>query len=232
MKRAKAGLDRYCRSSDKERVTAPLIESIAKAPPFISRPAPPSLDHPHSIGDAFYQETGRNPAPQRRFGRPITLPSAEDWNRDIVEKIALESKDEPGALMVILRRVQDALGWVPRGAVPVIADIVNLSRAEVHGVVSFYHDFRPEPPGRTVVRLCRAESCQAAGGEALADHVQNRLGLKFGQTTRDGSFTLEAVYCLGNCACSPAAVIGDELIGRLTPDRFDQIIASAERVRR
>jgi formate dehydrogenase subunit gamma len=146
------------------------------------------------------------------------------WDRERIEAIARALKDEPGALMPILRRIQDELGWVPRDSVPLIADILNLSRAEVHGVVSFYHDFRHMPPGRTVVKVCRAESCQAMGGLALAEHVKHRLGIDFGEISKDERFTLEAVYCLGNCACSPAAVINDELIGRVTPARFDAAV--------
>ncbi len=131
--------------------------------------------------------------------------------------------------MPILRRIQDELGWVPRDCVPLLAEILNLSRAEVYGVVSFYHDFRHEPLGRNVIKVCRAESCQAAGGVALAEHIKRRLGIDFGETTHDRAFTLEAVYCLGNCACSPAAVVDDELIGRVTPARFDEKIAHLNR---
>jgi formate dehydrogenase subunit gamma len=121
------------------------------------------------------------------------------FDPEAVEAIAARLKDRPGALMLILREVQDCFGYVPRAGVPLIARALNLSRAEVHGVVSFYHDFRHQPPGRNVIRLCRAESCQAMGAEALAEHVRGRLGVEFGETTRDGDFTLEAVYCLGNC---------------------------------
>jgi formate dehydrogenase subunit gamma len=148
-----------------------------------------------------------------------------EWDNAAVEAIAHELKEEPGALMPILRRIQDRLGWVPRDAVPLLARILNLSRAEVHGVVSFYHDFRHMPPGRVVVRVCRAESCQALGGVALAEHIKRRLGIAFGETSADGEFTLEAVYCLGNCACSPAAMVGTEPLGRVTPARFDRAIA-------
>jgi formate dehydrogenase subunit gamma len=155
-----------------------------------------------------------------------------DWDRRAVEAIARALKDEPGALMPILRRIQDEFGWVPRDCVPLLAEILNLSRAEVYGVVSFYHDFRHAPPGRNVIKVCRAESCQAAGGVALAEHIKRRLGIDFGETTHDRAFTLEAVYCLGNCACSPAAVIDDELIGRLSPARFDETIAHLSRARR
>ncbi len=152
-----------------------------------------------------------------------------DWDRARVEAIANGLKDEPGALMPILRQIQDEMGWVPRDCVPMLAEILNLSRAEVYGVVTFYHDFRHAPPGRNVIKVCRAESCQAAGGVSLAEHIKRRLGIDFGETTHDHAFTLEAVYCLGNCACSPAAVIDDELVGRVTPSRFDEKIAHLNR---
>ena len=147
------------------------------------------------------------------------------WDRAAVLAIVNALKDQPGALMPILRRIQDYLGWVPPESIPVIAHELNLSGAEVHGVVSFYHDFHHEPPGRNVVRLCRAESCQAMGAVALADHARRRLGVDFNGTSADGSVTLEAVYCLGNCACSPAVVIDGELLGRVTHARFDEAIS-------
>jgi formate dehydrogenase subunit gamma len=142
-----------------------------------------------------------------------------------VDAITTRLKDRPGALMLILHEIQDRFGYVPRESVPTIAHALNLSRAEVHGVVTFYHDFRHQLPGRNVIRLCRAESCQAMGAVALAEHVRGRLGVGFGETTRDGDFTLEAVYCLGNCGCSPAMVLNDELYGRVNPARFDQLLA-------
>jgi len=151
------------------------------------------------------------------------------WDRTAVVSIVNALKHQPGALMPILRRIQDEIGWVPPESIPLIAHELNLSRAEVHGVASFYHDFRHEPPGRNIVRLCRAESCQAMGAVALADHVRKRLGVDFGATSADGSFSLEAVYCLGNCACSPAAVINGELMGRITPSRFDDAISNLVR---
>jgi formate dehydrogenase subunit gamma len=149
-----------------------------------------------------------------------------------VEAIAARLKDRPGALMLILHEVQDRFGYVARDSVPIIAHALNLSRAEVHGVVTFYHDFRHHPPGRDVIRLCRAESCQAMGAVALADHVRGRLGVQFGETTSDGAFTLEAVYCLGNCGCSPAMVLNDELYGRVSPARFDELLAERRERRR
>jgi formate dehydrogenase subunit gamma len=147
-----------------------------------------------------------------------------EWDRAAVVALVNALKNQPGALMPILRRIQDDLGWVPPQSIPLIADELNLSRAEVHGVVSFYHDFRHSPPGRNVVRLCRAESCQAMGAVALADHARKRLGVDFNGTSADGLVTLEPVYCLGNCACSPAAVINGELLGRVTPARFDEAL--------
>ena len=163
----------------------------------------------------------------------------QDQNQDqngfdpvVVEAIASRLKDRPGALMLILHEVQDRFGYVARESVPIIAHALNLSRAEVHGVVTFYHDFRHQPPGRDVIRLCRAESCQAMGAVALADHVRSRLGVGFGETTRDGAFTMEAVYCLGNCGCSPAMVLNDELHGRVSAERFDELLAERMERRR
>ncbi len=153
------------------------------------------------------------------------MDSSPPWDREAVAAIVEALRHTPGALMRILRRVQDQLGWVPPAALPEIARALNLSRAEVHGVASFYHDFRHTPPGRNVIRLCRAEACQALGAEALADHVRARLGVAFGDTSSDRAFTLEPVYCLGNCACSPAGVINGQLFGRLTPASFDDALA-------
>lgn len=130
----------------------------------------------------------------------------------------------PGALMPVLHAIQDALGFVPPGAVPRIAHALNLSQAEVHGVISFYHDFRSAPPGRHVVKLCRAEACQAMGSERLAAHLTNRLGIDWRETTPDGAITIEPVYCLGNCALSPAIMIDGALRGRVTPDSLDRAI--------
>jgi formate dehydrogenase subunit gamma len=136
-----------------------------------------------------------------------------------------------GPLIEVLHEVQADFGCIPSGAVPVIARALNLSRAEVHGVVSFYHHFRTRAPGRHVLQICRAESCQAAGGRAIESHAQKRLGVGFGQTTPDGRLTLEAVYCLGLCACSPAAMLDDEVHGRVTPERLDALIDAAALVK-
>ena len=131
----------------------------------------------------------------------------------------------PGPLLLVLHAVQRRLGFVPEEAIPYIAERLNLSRAEVHGVVSFYHHFRRSAPGRHVVQICRAESCQAMGGEHLAQHAQERLGIQFHESTPDGAFSLEPVYCLGNCACSPAVMIDEELFGRVSPEQLDALLA-------
>jgi formate dehydrogenase subunit gamma len=143
----------------------------------------------------------------------------------MIDEIVASVADRPGALMLVLRAVNERIGYLPPVAVPAIARALNLSRAEVHGVISFYHDFRTERPGRKIIRVCRAESCQAMGAGALAEHIQVRLGIQFGQTSADGEVTLEPVYCLGNCACSPAIVVGDDLYGRVSSQRFDEILS-------
>ena len=130
---------------------------------------------------------------------------------------------EPGPLLEILHAVQDQLGFVPPEAVPQLAEALNLSRAEVYGVISFYHHFREHAPGRYVVQLCRAEACQSMNGRALEEFVRGRLRLNFGETTPDGRITLEPVYCLGNCACAPSMMVNGDLHGRVTPERFGEI---------
>lgn len=134
---------------------------------------------------------------------------------------------EPGALLPILHEVQDALGFIPPSVVPQIAQALNLSRAEVHGVISYYHHFRSKPAARHVVRICRAESCQAMGAEALLAHAERHLGCAVHGHSRDGAFTLEPVYCLGLCASSPALMLDEEPHARMTPKRFDALVAQA-----
>ncbi|HEY5185477.1 MAG TPA: NAD(P)H-dependent oxidoreductase subunit E [Actinomycetes bacterium] len=133
---------------------------------------------------------------------------------------------EPGPLLLALHAVQQALGHVPDDAVPVIADELNLSRADIHGVVTFYRDFRRTPAGRTQVRVCRAEACQAVGGQALLDGVTQRLGVGVGETSVDGAVTVEEVFCLGNCALGPSALVDGRLHGRLTVDRLVGLLPS------
>ncbi|AHF85927.1 formate dehydrogenase subunit gamma [Rhizobium leguminosarum bv. trifolii WSM1689] len=134
-----------------------------------------------------------------------------------------------GPLLPILHEVQQEFGYVPQEAVPVIAEELNLSRAEVHGVVTFYHDYRDHPTGRHVLKLCRAEACQSMGGDALADRVKALLGIDFHQTTLDGGVTLEPVYCLGLCACAPAAMLDGEVYGRVDDQTAAELVAEARR---
>lgn len=144
--------------------------------------------------------------------------------RRIVEPL----RASPGPLLVMLHAVQDTVGYIPGAAVAVIADVLNLSRAEVHGVLTFYHHFRTRPRGKHVVQVCRAESCQAMNGDALAVHIVRKLGVEFGETSADGAVTLEPVYCLGHCACSPAIALDDQPYGRMSPERFDELITSTQ----
>jgi formate dehydrogenase subunit gamma len=134
-------------------------------------------------------------------------------------------REKPGNLLPILHAVQDALGFVPPDAVGLIAKDLNLSRADVHGVVTFYHYFRTERGGRHVVHVCRAEACQALGAASLESHVKESLGVDFHGTTADGAVTLEPVYCLGNCALGPSIMIDEDLKGRVSPQRFDDLMA-------
>jgi formate dehydrogenase subunit gamma len=143
----------------------------------------------------------------------------------VVRRIIAEHKGRPGPLLEVLHAIQAALGFVPAAAVPVVAEGLNLSRAEVHGVVTFYHYFRHSRPGTHTVHLCQAEACQSMGAEALTAHARQRLGIGFHETTPNGRFSLEPIYCLGNCACSPAVMIDGRLYGRVTAERFDQLIA-------
>ncbi len=145
---------------------------------------------------------------------------------DAVAAIIAAKKSMPGALLPILHAIQDRLGHVPADALPLIAEQLNISRAEAHGVVTYYHHFRQHPPGRHVVQICRAEACQANGGNALAAHVSAALGCGLHETTADGQFTLEPVYCLGQCGCAPAIMIDDDVHGRVTPTGFDRLIAA------
>ncbi|EJC81575.1 NADH:ubiquinone oxidoreductase 24 kD subunit [Rhizobium leguminosarum bv. trifolii WSM2297] len=134
-----------------------------------------------------------------------------------------------GPLLPILHEVQEEFGYLPAEALPVIAEELNLSRAEVHGVVTFYHDYRDHPTGRHVLKLCRAEACQSMGGDALAERIKTLLGIDFHQTTLDGSVTLEPVYCLGLCACAPSAMLDGEVYGRVDDELAAELVAEARR---
>ena len=146
---------------------------------------------------------------------------------DLVHAIVARLKSEEGPLLPILHAVQEALGCIPPEAVRLIAGELNLTRAEVHGVVTFYHDFRLELPGRHVIKLCRAEACQSMGGETLVARAQDHLGIPCGQTTADGNVTLESIYCLGLCATAPSAMVDGRPVGRLTATRLDALLKEA-----
>src|SRR5260221_7577153 len=152
-------------------------------------------------------------------------PVYEPWNAGRGAEIIAEHSKLEGATLVILHALQEAFGYAPEPAIPMIASALNLSRAEVHGVFTFYHDFRREPAGRRVLKLCRAEACQAAGGDALAARAEARLGVAMGTTAPDGSVTLEPVYCLGLCATAPSAMIDGRVVGRLDEARLDAGLA-------
>ncbi|MFC3526774.1 formate dehydrogenase subunit gamma [Paracoccus mangrovi] len=136
-------------------------------------------------------------------------------------------RDREGPLLPILHDIQAEWGFIPDEAEPVIAAALGLTRAEIHGVVSFYHDFREKPAGRHVLRLCRAEACQSMGADALADQVRAALGIDFHETTRDGRLTLEPVFCLGLCACAPSAQMGARLLGRADLAKVQRLVAEA-----
>ncbi len=151
-------------------------------------------------------------------------------NEPRILAIVERHRGQDGPLIEILHDVQAEFGCVPPGAVAVLARALNLSRAEVHGVVTFYHHFRTKQAGRHVLQICRAESCQAAGGVALERHAEARLGIGFGETTKDGRMTLEPVYCLGLCACSPAAMLDGEVYGRLTTESLEGLLNAGAKV--
>ncbi len=157
------------------------------------------------------------------------MPISKAWDTDQALARIRELEHLPGALLPILHALQLDFGYIDPCAIPVIASQLNLSQAEVHGVLGFYHDFRHAPPGRHVLRICRAEACQSMGCDRLIDHMEKRTGVKLGATSADQNFTLEAVYCLGNCALSPAIMLDDKLYGRVSPAVADALIDDARR---
>ncbi|HVC02728.1 MAG TPA: formate dehydrogenase subunit gamma [Steroidobacteraceae bacterium] len=164
--------------------------------------------------------------------RAVPAPAERASNLGAAERAAtLQAcaalKDLPGALLPILHAVQQALTYVPKDAVPLIAHELNLTRAEIHGVISFYHYFRSTRPGRSVLRICRAEACQAVGAAALEAHAKASLGVDLHGTTADEAITLEAVYCLGNCALGPSVMLDERLEGRVDAQRLDELVAEA-----
>ncbi|MEV4074162.1 formate dehydrogenase subunit gamma [Nonomuraea fuscirosea] len=146
---------------------------------------------------------------------------------DQVRSVVARHRDDRGALLPILHSLMEELGHIDPAAIPILADELNLSRADVHGVVTFYHDFRQTPPGRTKVRICRAEACQAVGGDELVERAKSRTGVGLGETTPDGAITLEQVFCLGNCALGPSVQVGDRLYGRVGAQQLDRLLEGA-----
>jgi len=151
------------------------------------------------------------------------------WDKEIALRCIRECLNREGPLLPILHALQEEFGYIDEAAEPVIAEELNITRAEVHGVISFYHDFRRTPAGRHVLKLCRAEACQAAGGDALAAHAEARLGVALGNTTADGRITVEPVYCLGLCSVSPSAMIDGRIVARLDTKKLDTLLAEADR---
>ncbi len=152
----------------------------------------------------------------------------EPWSEERTVKIVSEHRALEGPLMPILHALQHTFGHVPEEVIPVLARELNLSRAEVHGVVTFYHDFRRELPGKHVLKVCRAEACQAMGCERLVERAEDRLGVECGGTSADGRVTLEAVYCLGLCASGPSAMLDGRVVARLDNNRLDQLLKEAQ----
>lgn len=152
-----------------------------------------------------------------------------DHYQQAVATAIAQNKTRPGALLPILHAIQDAIGHIPPDAVSAIASELNVSRAEVHGVITFYHYFRQSPPGRHTVQICQAESCQAMGSAKLTDFARETLGIGFHETTQDEAISLEPVYCLGNCACSPSVMIDDEIHGRVSNESLAALLAQARK---
>lgn len=149
---------------------------------------------------------------------------AEAYDASIALKVINQHKHLAGAMLPILHALQAEFGYVDKQTVPLIAEALNVSKAEVHGVISFYHDFKTKPQGAHVIKLCLAEACQSMGCDGIKAHVLRKHSLEMGGTTADGKLTIEAVYCLGNCSLAPAALVGDALVGRLTAARLDTLV--------
>jgi formate dehydrogenase subunit gamma len=173
---------------------------------------------PHSPGSAGARGGESTLAAARLSPSPAVMTAAE---------VAARWRDQPGALLPMLHDIQHELGCIPAETVPVIAEALNLSRAEVHGVITFYPHFRTEPAGRHVLEVCRAEACQAMGADRLIAHAQAHLGCEFHQTSADGAFTLEPVYCLGLCAQSPAVMLDGQPHARVSPEKLVRILNQA-----
>ena len=151
------------------------------------------------------------------------------WDAGRAGEIIAAHADRDGALLPMLHALQAEFGWIPDAAIPLAAQALNLSRAEVHGVASFYHDFRHEPAGRHVLKLCQAEACQARGGRTVSARAESALGVALGETTPDGAVTLEPIYCLGLCASGPAGLADGRPVARLDHDRLDALLSELGR---
>ena len=152
------------------------------------------------------------------------MPEFEVWNEQRGNEVIAAFVHEEGAALPMLHALQKTFGHIPRAAVPMVASALNVSRAEVHGIVSFYHDFREAPPGAHVLKLCRAEACQSMGGDAIAAAAIEHLQIGWSETTPDGRITLEPVFCLGLCACAPAAMLDDKVVGALDTARLSALL--------
>ena len=157
------------------------------------------------------------------------MPRYSQWSATRAAEIISAQSHSENSLLPILHGIQEEFGYVDEAAEPLIAQALNITRAEVHGVVTFYHDFRREPAGRRVLKLCRAEACQSTGGDSLAAQAEARLGVRMGGTAPDGSVTLEPVYCLGLCATAPSAMLDGRVVGRLTRSRLDALLSEAQK---
>lgn len=159
-------------------------------------------------------------------GDPGTSSAGPNWDATRARAIIDELQALPGASLPILHALQETFGYIHADAIPLIADALALSRAEVVGILNFYHDFRQQPGGRHTLKVCRAEACQSMGCEALVEHLEARLGARMGETTADGAVTLQTVYCLGNCALSPAVMLDGNLYGRVSPEQADRLLSA------
>lgn len=156
---------------------------------------------------------------------PVPTAGTDEWSPQLIRDIIGSHQSRPGAMLPILHGIQDRLGYIPEASVPIIAEAMRQTRAEIHGIISFYHHFRTRPTGTHVLQVCRAEACQAMGGRQLESHIKSSLGIEYHQTSRDNEVTLEPVYCLGNCACAPSVQIGERVHGRMTTAKFDRLLS-------
>ncbi|HHX33717.1 MAG TPA: formate dehydrogenase subunit gamma [Gammaproteobacteria bacterium] len=161
--------------------------------------------------------------PDRADDRPTMQAGTEGWTLETIRREISALKHKPGALLPILHALQNRIGYIPKDAVPIIAEELQQTRADVHGVISFYHHFRTQPAGSHIVEVCRAEACQSQVGRALEKHIQSKLGIDYQQTSADREFTLAPVFCLGNCACGPSIRVDNSVYGRMSAQKFDQL---------